>query len=45
MDWLVINPHLFGEGSIWFDVTLKLLLIEVNLQFKVLGFRFSPLDF
>ena len=45
MDWLVINPHLFGEGSIWFDVTFKLLLIELTLQFKVLAFRFSPLDF
>ena len=43
--WLVVNPHLFGEASIWTSVTLKLFIIEVTFSFKILGFRFSPLDF
>ena len=44
-DWLVVNPHLFGEASIWTSVTLKLFIVEVTFSFKILGFRFSPLDF
>ena len=44
-DWLVINPHLFGEGSIWFSFTVKLFIIEATIEAKLLGFRFSPLDF
>ena len=44
-DWLVVNPHLFGEASIWTSVTLRLFIVEVTFSFKILGFRFSPLDF
>ena len=45
LNWLVINPHLFGEAAIWTDVTLKLLIWEVTLTLKLVGFKFSPLDF
>ena len=44
-DWLVVNPHIFAEGSVATYVTIKLILVELTLSFKVLGFKFSPLDF
>lgn len=44
-DWLVVNPHLFAEASIWYSITIKLLPVELTLKFKVMGFKFSPLDF
>ena len=41
----MVNPHLFGEASIWASVTLKLLIWEATLTLKLVGFKFSPLDF
>ena len=43
--YLVVNPHLFGEGSAAFSVTLKLWLWHVTLNFKLMGIKFAPLDF
>ena len=44
-DWLVINPHLFGEASLETSITVKLILVELTLSLKILGYKFSPLDF
>lgn len=44
-NWMIVNPHLFGEASIWSSVTVKLIILEVTLTFKLIGFKFSPLDF
>ena len=44
-NWLIFNPHLFGEASVWTSVTLKFFILEVTLTFKLIGFKFSPLDF
>ena len=43
--WLVLNPHLFGEGSLAFGVTLNLLLWNLTFNFKLMGIKFAPLDF
>ena len=45
LNWIIVNPHLFGEASIWTTVTFKLFIVEFTLSFKLLGFKFSPLDF
>ncbi len=44
-DWIIYNPHLFGEGSIVAGITLKLWLWNVTFSIKALGVKFSPLDF
>ena len=44
-NWMVFNPNLFGEGSITSSMKIKLWFIEVTLQAKALGYKFSPLDF
>ena len=42
--WVVINPHIFGEASGTVSFTLKLLLLEATINLKLLGIKFSPLD-
>ena len=44
-DWLIYNPHLFGEASIVGGLTLKLWIWNLTLKVKALGIKFSPLDF
>ena len=44
-NWLIVNPHLFGEVSAWASVTLKFLIWEATLTLRLVGFKFSPLDF
>ena len=41
----MINPHLFGEGSAAFGITLKFLIWHVTFEAKLMGIKFSPLDF
>lgn len=43
--WAVFNPHIFGEISIWQEFTVSLFIWQVTLSAKLLGLRFSPLDF
>lgn len=42
---MIFNPNLSAEGSVAASVTIKLWFIEVTLQAKALGYKFSPLDF
>ena len=44
-DWLVVNPHLFGEASAAITFTLNFYLVSLSMTFKIVGFKFSPLDF
>ena len=43
--WLIVNPHLFGEASAAITFTLSFYIVSVSLTFKIVGFKFSPLDF
>ena len=42
---MVFNPHLYGEASAAFGVTVKLWWWHLTLNFKLMGIKFSPLDF
>ena len=44
-DWLIVNPHLFGEASIAAALTVNFYIISLTFTFKIVGFKFSPLDF
>ena len=42
--WVIINPHIFGEVSGSVSFTVKLLLLELTISVKLLAIKFSPLD-
>ena len=43
--WLIVNPHLFGEASLGASFTLSFYIVALTFTFKIVGFKFSPLDF
>ena len=43
--WVVFNPHLFFEISASVQVSLRLLNLIASVELKLLGYRWSPLDF
>ena len=43
--WLILNPHLFGEGSAAFGITFSFYFWSITLDFKLMGIKFAPLDF
>ena len=44
-NWMVVNPHIFGEISAEIDFTIKLWLLDVTLKSKIMGYRFAPIDY
>jgi len=44
-NWLIYNPNIFGEFSASFEGTLQLVFIELILKLKIVGFKFTPLDY
>lgn len=44
-DFLVFNPNVYGEASVMGEFTLKLLIVELTVQAKLLGWRGSPADY
>ena len=44
-DWAIFNPKVFVEASAQAEVTLKLGLVHLILNFKLMGFRWTPLEY
>ena len=44
-NWMVVNPHIFGEISAETEFTLKLWLLDVTMSAKIMGYKFAPIDY
>lgn len=44
-NWIIYNPNVFGEFAASGEITLQLVLLELIFKVKLVGFKFTPLDY